>query len=273
VRKDAQAVVLLLVGGTLLKISLAGTYVRYVKPGLLPLLLITGVVLITIAGVTLWQVIRAQGPLRRVAPATAGARHGGPRHGEARHSEAQHGDAIRPSEHTAVQGHRHDEPWVAWLLLLPALALLMFAPPALGSYQASRNGTALGSQAESDFPPLADGDPVRVSLLDYAGRAVFDQGRSLAGRNVTLSGFIISGPNGEPYLARMIVTCCAADARPVKVGLTGDLPSELAQGRWIEVVGAYTERTDRDPVNSDVIPYLQVSTVRDIPAPELQYES
>src|ERR1700730_1792508 len=58
-RKDAQAVLLLLIGGTLLKISFTGTYVRYVKPGLLPLLLIAGVVLIAIAGVTLWQVIRA----------------------------------------------------------------------------------------------------------------------------------------------------------------------------------------------------------------------
>jgi uncharacterized repeat protein (TIGR03943 family) len=262
VRKDAQAVVLLLVGGTLLKIGLAGTYVRYVKAGLLPLLLIAGVVLIAIAGVTLWQVVRAQGLLRRAEPA-------GARRGRGRHA----GVAVRLERTAAEVHHDHDEPRVAWLLLTPALALLMFAPPALGSYQASRNGTALGSQANSDFPPLGDGDPVRVSLLDYAGRAVFDQGRSLAGRNVTLSGFIIAGPKGEPYLARMIVTCCAADARPVKVGLAGDLPQGLAQGRWIEAVGTYTDRTDRDPVNSDVIPYLQVSTVRDIPAPELQYES
>lgn len=251
-RKDAQAVLLLLVGGTLLKISLAGTYVRYVKPGLLPLLLIAGAVLIAIAGVTLWQVIRTQGLPRRATPAPA---------------------ATGSREDYLADEQGHDETRVAWLLLVPALALLMFAPPALGSYQASRNGTALGSRTDSDFPPLPDGDPVRVSVLDYAGRAVFDQGRSLAGRRVTLSGFVIPGPNGAPYLARMIVTCCAADARPVKVGLAGDMPSHLAQDQWVEVVGTYTDRADRDPVNSDLIPYIQVSSVRDIPAPDLQYET
>ena len=44
-RRDTQAVLLLLVGGTLLKVAITGTYVRYVKPAHLPLLVIAGVVL------------------------------------------------------------------------------------------------------------------------------------------------------------------------------------------------------------------------------------
>ena len=168
-RRDAQAVLLLLVGGTLLKISFTGTYVRYVKPGALPLLLLAGAALVLVAGVTLWQAIRL------------------------------------PKQDPVDDPHGHDESRVSWLLLLPTLALLLFAPPAIGSFQASRNGTALGSQASSDFAPLPEGDPVRISVLDYASRAVFDQGRSLGDRRVTLSGFLIAGPNGESYLARMIV--------------------------------------------------------------------
>ncbi len=169
--------------------------------------------------------------------------------------------------------HGHGEPRVAWLLLLPALALLLFAPPAIGSFQASRNGTALGSQAGSDFAPLPEGDPVRISVLDYASRAVFDQGRSLGDRRVMLSGFLIAGPNGEPYLARMMVQCCAADARPIKVGLAGDVPVDVGQDDWLEVVGTYTDRADRDPVNGERIPYLQVASSKVISAPTQQYES
>jgi uncharacterized repeat protein (TIGR03943 family) len=159
------------------------------------------------------------------------------------------------------------------LLLVPALALLLFAPPAVGSFQASRNGTALSSQAESDFAPLPDGDPARISVLDYASRAVFDQGRSIGDRRVALSGFVIPGPNGESYLARMIVTCCAADARPIKVGLSGEVPTDLAPEQWIEVVGTFTDHADRDAVNGETIPYLQVTSSRLIPAPNQQYES
>ena len=348
-RKDAQAVLLLLIGGTLLKISFAGTYVRYVKAGQLPLLLIAGVVLIVIAGVTLWQVIRAPkahapvevsddasfedlapgqreplesvvfaepvevapklsalrdtpepvptlASLRESAPAetqhltyrefTPGELVAVPVHHRVGHDRAPRAGGVhepgarlpqRPApaddDTDVVHGHAHGEPKIAWLLLLPALALLLFAPPALGSYQASRNGTALSAQANSDFPPLPEGDPVRISMLDYAGRAVFDQGRSLQGRRVTLSGFIIAGPNGQPYLARMIVTCCAADARPVKVGLAGDLPSSLKPDEWIEVEGSYVDRSDKDPVNAELVPFIQVSAIHDIAAPKQQYES
>jgi uncharacterized repeat protein (TIGR03943 family) len=236
-RRDAQAVLLLLIGGTLLKISFTGTYVRYVKPGALPLLLVGGAALVAVSVVTLWQTIRT------------------------------------PSPEPAPDVHGHGEPRVGWLLLLPALALLMFAPPAIGSFQASRNGTALGSQAQSDFAPLPEGDPVRISVLDYASRAVFDQGRSLTGRRVMLSGFVIPGPNGESYLARMMVQCCAADARPIKVGLIGEVPTAVAPDQWIEVVGTYTERSDRDAVNGETIPYLQVASSTVISAPGQQYES
>jgi uncharacterized repeat protein (TIGR03943 family) len=109
--------------------------------------------------------------------------------------------------------------------------------------------------------------------MDYAARAVFDRGRSLTGRQVLLTGFVIAGARGEPYLARLVVGCCAADARPIKIGLTGDLPGLLAPDHWIEVVGTYTDQADRDPVNGELIPYLHVVSVQDIQAPTEQYET
>jgi uncharacterized repeat protein (TIGR03943 family) len=247
VKRDAQGVLLLLLGGTLLKIGLLGTYVRYVKPGLLPLLLVAGGALVVVGGATLWSVVRAGWAMPAVR--------------------------ARAKGHGPADGHDHEEPRVGWLLLVPTLTLLLFAPPALGAFQADRNGTALSSVADSDFVPLPDGDPVRLSLMEYASRAVFDSGRSLAGRRVVVSGFVIVRPGAQPYLARLVVTCCAADARPIKVGLDGPVPPELAADAWIEVEGTYTDRSDRDEVNGEVIPYLRVVSTRGIPAPEQQYES
>jgi uncharacterized membrane protein YcgQ (UPF0703/DUF1980 family) len=71
----------------------------------------------------------------------------------------------------------------------------------------------------------------------------------------------------------MIVSCCAADARPVKVGLAGNVPAGLRDNEWIEVVGTYSDRVDHDPVNDEIIPYFQVDSAHDIPAPDRQYES
>jgi uncharacterized repeat protein (TIGR03943 family) len=169
--------------------------------------------------------------------------------------------------------HRHGRFDVAWLLVLPMLVVLVVAPRALGSYSAGRAGTALGAAQTSDFVPLPAGDPVRVSLLDYASRAVFDHGVSLTGRHLVLSGFVLPGAHGDWYLTRMVITCCAADAQPIKVGLSGTVPPGLRANDWVEVTGSYTTRTAVDAVNAETIPFVQVATSRPIPAPAEQYVS
>lgn len=235
--KQAQAVIMLLFGGAILKASLSDLYLRYVKEGLRPFLVAAGLLLVAAAALTLWYDLRA-----------------------------------RPGDRAAHGGHDH-EPAVGWLLILPVLGLLLVAPPALGSYAAGQAGTVLTSaDSASDYPALPAGDPVEVGLLDYASRAVFDEGRSLTGRRLRLTGFVTPGPDGQPMLARMVMSCCAADGRPIKVGLAGDVPTGVAADTWIQVVGAYTARTQKDPVNQAEVPFVDVASWQEVPPPKQQYE-
>jgi uncharacterized repeat protein (TIGR03943 family) len=243
VNRQAQAVVLLLVGGAILRASVTDLYLRYVKEGLRPFLIAAGVMLVAAAVATLWYELR---------PGRKAGQDG---------QDGQDGND---------DAHGHAEPRVAWLLVLPVFALLLVAPPALGSYAANRAGTAL--QETSDFPPLPAGDPVKVSVVDYATRAVYDDGKSLAGRRVQVSGFVMIGDDGAPYLARMMLSCCAADARPIKIGLDGAVPTGLAADSWLEVTGRYSTRSTKDTVNDGVIPYLDVEQARQIAAPTNQYD-
>jgi uncharacterized repeat protein (TIGR03943 family) len=149
--------------------------------------------------------------------------------------------------------------------------LLLVAPPALGSDAAGRNGTALGTAATSDFPPLPKGDPARIAVLDYASRAVFERGKSIGSRRVELSGFVIVGAGGQRYLARMIISCCAADARPIKVALDGDVPP-YGKDTWIRVVGRYSKQMVKDELNHERIPFVTVESVEKIQAPRNPYE-
>jgi uncharacterized repeat protein (TIGR03943 family) len=247
--RRAQAIVMFMLGGVLLRISFTDAYLRYVKAGLQPLLIATGVVLIAAAAMTLWYQWR-QDPAHTDAA-------------DSPHDEHQHGH----------HGHDHGgEPRIAWLLLAPVFALVLIAPPALGADAAGRTGTAL-QQPVSDFPPLPDDDPLPLTMLDYASRAVFDQGRSLTDRTVTLRGFVLEGDSGDLFLARMVLSCCAADARPIKIGLSGAVPPGLAPDTWLEVTGHYTAKTTEDEVNHATIPYLDVDQAREIPPPAEQYES
>jgi uncharacterized repeat protein (TIGR03943 family) len=243
VNKQAQGVVLLLLGGAVLKASVTDMYLRYVKEGLQPFLIGAGVVLVAAAVMTLIYDFRAD-------RGTADQDDDGHDHG----------------------GTPHHEPRVGWLLILPVLGLLLVAPPALGSFAAGQAGTALASQEVSDYAALPEGDPAVISVLDYASRAVFDEGRSLGERRVQVTGFIAAGAGGEPILARMILSCCAADGRPIKIGMAGNAPVGLPADTWVEVTGRYTDRTGTDAVNGERIPFIDVETWVEVPPPRNQYE-
>jgi uncharacterized repeat protein (TIGR03943 family) len=233
VNRETQGIVTGLVGGAVLYASLTDTYLRYVKAGLRPLLLLTAVVLLVTAAVTLWHEYRSQ----------------------------RKGD----------DDHGHRESRLSWLLVAPVFALVVAAPPALGSYTAGRAGTAL--QQPVGYADLPATDPLPLPVMDYAARAAYDHGRSLDGRRIRLTGFISYGRTGTPYLTRMTLNCCAADAQPIKVGLTGTLPSTLKPDTWFEVTGTYTDRQAKDDINGGPIPFIQVVDARPVPAPEQQYEN
>jgi uncharacterized repeat protein (TIGR03943 family) len=165
----------------------------------------------------------------------------------------------------------HPAPRVSWLLVLPVFALILVSPPALGAYSAMRAGTAV--TAPRIVAPLPAGNPVRLTVIEYADRAVYDHGRSLAGRTVTLTGFVAFDPAGAPYLVRMLLNCCAADAQPVKLGLTGGVPPVLQPDSWLEVTGTYSGELAKDPVNGGAIPFFDVRDARPVAAPADPYES
>jgi uncharacterized repeat protein (TIGR03943 family) len=232
VNAQAQGVVLLLLGGAVLRAVLTDMHLRYVKESLGPFLIGAGALLVAAAVMTLY------------------------------HNWHDHG-------HGSGDHHR---PRVGWLLLLPVLGLLFVAPPALGSYAAGQAGTVLSSEGSADYAPLPAGDPVEIGVLDYASRAIYDRGASLGERRVRLVGFLAPGPDGTPYLARMILACCAADGRPIKVGLTGNSPAGRPADTWVRVTGRYTDRSDADPVNGEKIPFLDVEEWEQVRPPKQQYE-
>jgi uncharacterized repeat protein (TIGR03943 family) len=241
VNRQVQAVVLVLFGGAILRASVTDLYLRYVKEGLRPFLLAAGAVLVVGAVMTLWYDLRPAATVQQT--------------------------------HDDGHGHGHHEPRVGWLLILPVLGLVLVVPPALGSYTAGQAGTVpVAQRSDSDYPALPAGDPASISLLDYASRAIFDTGKSLTGRRLQLTGFLTPAPDGRPMLARIVLTCCAADGRPIKVGLTGNTPADVPPDTWVQIVGVYNSTVGKDPVNKADVAYLEVQHWQQISPPKRQYE-
>lgn len=244
--REAQDNLLLLIGALMLHVGLTDLHLRYVKPAMQPLIVITGAGLLLIGLVGVVRMVRGPGT---PAPVPEG-----------------HGAGL--DEH----GHSHHAgPRAAWLLVLPLLVMATVTPPTLGSYAAARSSTTIETPTYEP-PPLPD--PVRgavdLSLTDYYTRVLYDP-EQLRGAPVRLSGFV-TAVDGDWYVTRMALSCCAADGRPIKVLADGPGSRPVpAADTWVEVVGTYT--TPRPPAGEqDPAIALEVRELREAPRPQNPYE-
>jgi uncharacterized repeat protein (TIGR03943 family) len=154
------------------------------------------------------------------------------------------------------------------LLLLPVLAIFLIAPPALGAFTAERQASSVLAPAQPQAPPLPPGDPVPLALNDFAARAVWDDGRTLTGRTVRMTGFATPDGTGGWYLTRLQLTCCAADAIATKISPRDVKP--LAANTWVTVTGHWVPGGGTQ--SESAIPWLAVASLAEVPAPKNVYE-
>lgn len=239
-RRETQNILLVLLGGALLKISFSGLYLRYVKPGLLPLLIAGGAVMI---GLALFAIIR---DIRRGKPA-----------------EEDHGHEPGHAEHSHSSRS-------TWLLLLPVLAVFLISPPALGGdvvgSSASTNQTQRARNLLGDLP---SGEVIPLSMTEFITRTAWDDSGSLDDRRVKLTGFLTRA-EGTTYVARIAISCCAADARPLKVRLTGDVPA-LPDEQWVELSGKVVPKSANE--KNSWVPTFTVDGATSVAQPVEPYES
>lgn len=247
-RRETQNILLILLGGALLKIAINGDYLRYVKPAQQPWVIGGGAVMLALGVLAVIRDLVAAREAARAEATGAGA--------------------------VSVGQHEHHHPArSAWLLLVPVLAVFLVAPPALGSDSVVRTEarapqTAAGRDAAM-FPPLPPGEVVPMRVTDFVTRAGWDGNHTLDGRTVSLSGFVVHS-GASTMLARMVISCCAADAYPVTVRLTGDTAAKFPSDSWVEATGQVVPGTATE--RNRYTPDLTVATVRPVKAPGDPYE-
>ncbi len=237
-RRETQHVLLLLLGGALIKITLNGDYLRYVRPSHGWVLLAAGAVMVLLAG---WGLLR---DFR--TPPTELADHDG---------------------HHGSPGQTGHSPW---LLMLPVLAVFLVSPPALGADAVGRaeSGNTVSQRPAADFPPLPSGPAPSLKLSELVTRAAWDRSGELAGREIVVTGFVVRR-GASVQLARLAIACCAADARPVRLRLDGaglDYPPDT----WLRVHG--TVQPGSATAASEFVPAMTVTSAEVVAAPADPYE-
>ncbi|MFD2473691.1 TIGR03943 family putative permease subunit [Amycolatopsis silviterrae] len=246
-RRETQNVLLILLGGALVKIALNGDYLRYVKPAQQ---------LWIIAGGAVMLLLGAAAIVRDIATARAAAK------------------AAHESEADTDHSHGHHHPArSAWLLVVPVLAVFLVAPPALGADSVTRTEARLPASAATTsaaaFPPLPAGAVVPMAMNEVVTRAGWDANGTMNGRTVEISGFVVH-TGGQTLLARLVISCCAADAAPVTVHLKGGDADRFPSDTWLRVTGQIVPgtATEANSYTPDLVP----ATVERITAPKDPYE-
>jgi uncharacterized repeat protein (TIGR03943 family) len=185
--------------------------------------------------------------------------------------------AIRPilglgGEHDEHDHDGHEVPLVTWLLLLPGLVVFTISPPALGAFLAERRADdGVSATQVSTFAPLpaadAEGEAVEVDLEEFVWRSQVDDGVTLVGREVRIDGFVSLGQDGDWYVTRLSIACCAADARVVRLGVDGAEAPE--RDSWVRLEGTWVDGTGTDREDP---PRIAATDVAAIEAPRQTYE-
>jgi uncharacterized repeat protein (TIGR03943 family) len=250
---DLQGLLLTLVGVVTIRLAVTGAYLWYLKEAMRGPLVAAGTVLVVLGLATILRSFR-------------------------RGSAAPEPNAPA-DDHHGHHDHGSGAPRVAWLLVLPVLAILLVAPAPLGAYAASRESTRT-ALAVPDAEPIFDALPpasrgaVPMSLSEFLTRSYYDEDDSLAGATVRLVGFVVADPELPDgfQLTRFTLACCAADAFPMRVaihGVDGPIP---ANDTWVEATGTWIEPPEGTPTGVDRGASLQLASSTIIEQPTNPYE-
>lgn len=231
--RSTQNLILLLVGLSTAVMLAKGSYLYYVKPGLLPWLIAATAVLVGLGAVAVLRDLRNA--------------------------------LVEVDGH----GHRHRS-WLAWLLLVPITMVAFVVPPPMDARGTTPAATISAPQRRA-FPPLPEGDAPTVSLPEVVMRAAADSTKSLEGRSITLTGFTVHRPDGVD-LGRVVIVCCAADAQLARVHLTGPAAATAAgrpEDTWLRIQGQIVPGSSH--AQDGFIPTMTVTSAAQIDKPSNTY--
>ena len=128
-----------------------------------------------------------------------------------------------------------------------------------------------GSHRTMHFPPLDPGANPTVGMKDFILRALYDADNSVKDTPVTVTGFI--APAGDGYtsgytIARIVISCCAADANPMQLHVDGDPP--FPTNTWVDAVVTVVPNTAT--MDNGYVPVVTLTSATSIPQPDDPYE-
>lgn len=239
-----ESLILIFVGLLTVKYYATGEIIYFVYPGYIWLILISSII-ISLTGVyTLYTIYQ-----KDAAPCCSH-------------------DHSCCHNHKDQAYHGHTVNILKYTLLLPLIVGYLVTPRPLSAETALNRGLTLELDLEIKQESVLNiftTNPENRNVLEWVRTLTFNpEPEAHLGLPVNLSGFILDLDDEDfIYIARFLVACCAADARPIALPiLRNELSKDLSNGDWIQLEGTFTtfQRPDigrKAVVNPDQINLIE----------------
>jgi uncharacterized repeat protein (TIGR03943 family) len=156
-----------------------------------------------------------------------------------------------------------------WLVLAPVLALSLVPPPTDGAVTGVSR-TAPPKRSASVLKPLPQGELVGLHLAEVVQRAAWGPS-TLRGRRLRVIGFVAHLGERRYAVARLSITCCAADAQQDEIDVRlapGRQPPPVHPDQWVAVTGRFVGMS----AGESFVPVLVATSIAGVPAPANPYD-
>ncbi len=170
----------------------------------------------------------------------------------------------------------HEGPLYLLALLLPLVFALVVIPKPLSSSTAALRSGGINTDAAYTQPQ----HKLSMFAIDTTNRSIIDwiqlftqdpEPDRYKGLKVKLDGFVMEDPTLPPnyfLVSRFVISCCAADARPVGIPVRYDPKKvQIHSDDWVEVTGTL----DIDEIQQDRQPVVIADGIQPIPVPDNPY--
>lgn len=269
--KQSQGLTLFMIGLTHVAAVIMGLHTRYVKPNFGYALVVTGIALVVFGAMMIFE--HAQDENRA-------AKEGHDHDHDHKHDHGDHGDHGHSHGHGDHDHDDHDceeehaqSSRAGWALFAPVITFALILPPALGAAAVERQaGTGRKApetqQKGQELEPLPEGDPVELPINLFWRHVFTDEAKTLKDRRVKMIGFAMPEEGKDTwFLARLSLSCCAADAFAYTVQIKGQ-PAP-AKDQWVEVTGVLDE--DIPAEDDPRPPVLVAEAVSKVDPPAVPY--
>jgi putative membrane protein len=176
--------------------------------------------------------------------------------------------------------HEHDQahavsPFNLLIMLIPLLIGILIPARPLGASAISTKGftfssPVISSQAANHQSEI---EPEQRDILAWATLFDFeDDLKPFLGQKASVVGFVYHDkrlPEGQFFVSRIVVSCCAADGFPVVMIVEWPKASTFKQDAWVRVSGPVDMTYfDKQP---EAIPLIRAKSVEIVPQPDHPY--